>query len=46
MVGQNIPLFENAITEIQNCTTDTLSEEKKEQLSNLKYPETTGREET
>ena len=46
MVGQNIPLFENAITEIQNCTTDTLSEEEKEQLSNLKYPETTGREET
>ena len=37
--------FENAITKIQNCKTDTLSEEK-EQLSNLKYPETPGREET
>ena len=38
--------FENAITKIQNCATDTLSEEEKEQLSNLKYPETSGRGET
>ena len=38
------PDLENAITKIQNCTTDTLSQEEKEQLSNLKYPETSGRE--
>ena len=40
------PDFEHAITKIQNCTTDTLSEEEIEQLSNLKYSETSGREET
>ena len=40
------PDFENALIKIQNCTIDTLSEVQKEQLSNLKYPETSGREET
>ena len=42
------PDFENAGTkiQIQNCTTDTLPEEEKEQLSKLKYPETSDREET
>ena len=33
------PDFENAITKIQYCKLGTLSEEEKEQLSNLKYPE-------
>ena len=40
------PDFENAINKNQHCTSDTLSEEEKEQLSKLEYPEASGREET